>query len=169
MKTNYIIQELATNRDVFRALLSGLSEAVFFWKPTADKWCMLEIICHLRDEECEDFRTRTKQVLETPNKSLPPINPAGWVKERSYVQQDFQLTLTDFLQERDHSVEWLRSLDVPNWDNAYEHPKLGPMSAYLFLSNWLAHDYLHIRQILFLKRGYHEATANEPLDYAGNW
>jgi hypothetical protein len=28
---------------------------------------------------------------------------------------------------------------------------------------------LHIRQILFLKRGYHEATANEPLDYAGNW
>jgi hypothetical protein len=169
MKTNYIIQELATNREVFRSLLIGLAEAVYFWKPSPDKWCMLEIICHLRDEECEDFRTRIKQVLENPSNTLPPIDPVGWVQERKYLQQDFEQVLNDFLQERDHSVEWLKSLVAPKWDNAYKHPKFGPMSAQLFLSNWLAHDYLHIRQILFLKRGYHEATANEPLDYAGNW
>ena len=130
---------------------------------------MLEIVCHLLDEEVEDFRTRTKQVLEDPKKALPPIDPVGWVKQRKYIEQDFEETLARFIEERDNSLRWIRSLKIVNWDNAYQHPKFGPMTAKLFISNWLAHDYLHIRQILYLKRGFHEATSEESLAYAGNW
>ncbi len=43
------------------------------------------------------------------------------------------------------------------------------MTAKMFLSNWLAHDYLHIRQITKLKYDYLKQLTNEDLNYAGNW
>ena len=66
-------------------------------------------------------------------------------------------------------MEWLMNLDNPQWDNYYEHPKFGKMSAKLFFTNWLAHDYLHIRQILKLKFDYLKFISKEDLNYAGNW
>ncbi len=164
-----IIRELARNRDVFKHLLSGLDEEEYLWKPDPDKWCLLEIICHLHDEEKEDFRTRTKIVLESPEGPLPRIDPVGWVLERNYIGQDFKNMLSNFLRERDESLSWLRSLTSPNWDNAYQHPKFGAMSAKLYLSNWLAHDYMHIRQINRTKYSYLQQWTGEAMTYAGNW
>lgn len=164
-----IIQELARNKLVFKELLNGLPEEEYLWKQNPDKWCLLEIICHLYDEEREDFRTRTKQVLTSPELPLPKIDPVGWVNERKYLQQNFSEKLKDFLFEREQSVKWLQTLKNPGWNNAYNHPKLGKMTARLFLSNWLAHDYLHIRQITKLRYEYLKFKSAEDLSYAGNW
>ena len=169
MEYNKIIQELTRNKLVFKELLTGLGQEEYLWKQNPDKWCLLEIICHLYDEEREDFRTRTKQVLESPELPLPKIDPVGWVKERNYLHQNFSQKLDDFLSEREQSVKWLNSLENPKWNNAYDHPKLGKMTAKLFLSNWLAHDYLHIRQITRLKFDYLNYKSGEDLSYAGNW
>ncbi len=70
-----IIEELDKNRFVFENLLKNKNEEEYLWKPSPDKWCLLEIICHLYDEEREDFRARTKHTLETPNEPLPKIDP----------------------------------------------------------------------------------------------
>jgi hypothetical protein len=129
----------------------------------------LEIVCHLYDEEREDFRARLKYVLEVPTEPFPPINPTGWVTERAYLKQDYAETLNNFLKERQQSVEWLQTLTSPKWDNAYDHPKFGSMSAKMFLSNWLAHDYLHVRQIIKLKFDYLKKLTGETLIYAGEW
>jgi hypothetical protein len=139
------------------------------WKPNPEKWCLLEIVCHLYDEEREDFRARTKHTLETPNAPLPPIDPQGWVEARNYLQQNYHDKLNNFLTERELSVIWLQTLSNAKWDNAYEHPKLGRMTAKMFLANWLAHDYLHIRQITKVKFDYLKQLTNEDLSYAGNW
>lgn len=165
----YIIKELLKNREVFKTLLIGLSSEEYLWKQNVKKWCLLEIICHLYDEEREDFRARTKSVLETPTKTLNPIDPVGWVVQRNYIKMDYDIVLTGFLKERRHSVVWLKSLEAPKWDNGYIHPKLGLMTANLFLSNWLAHDYLHIRQITKLKFDYLKKISGEKLNYAGEW
>jgi hypothetical protein len=169
MNHNKIIQELIRNKLVFNELLTGLTDKEFLWKQNSDKWCLLEIICHLYDEEREDFRTRTKQVLESPELPLPKIDPVGWVIERKYLQQNFSEKLKDFLSEREQSVKWLQSLKNPKWENAYNHPKLGKMTAKLILANWLAHDYLHIRQITKLKYDHLKSKSDEDLSYAGNW
>ncbi len=169
MDYNNIITELARNKDVFSSFLSGLTQEQYLWKTHPEKWCLLEICCHLYDEEREDFRTRTKYVLETPDLPLPTFDPTKWVTERAYMQQDFESMLAKFLKERERSVEWLQSLSSPKWDNAYNHPKFGKMTAELFLTNWLAHDYLHMRQILTLKFDYLKQLTRESLTYAGNW
>jgi len=169
MKHQKIIQALARNKNIFKELLKEVSQEEYLWKINSEKWCLLEIVCHLFDEEREDFRTRTKLVLQDPKIPLPTFDPTKWPKERAYLQQNYDEKVYNFLNERDQSLDWLQSLKNPQWDNAYQHPKLGEMSASLFLANWLAHDYLHIRQILTLKFKYLEQLSQEPLTYAGRW
>jgi hypothetical protein len=169
MNHNNITLVLSKNREVFKGLLTGLTEKEYLWKTKPEKWCILEIVCHLYDEEREDFRARIKHVLEIRNEPLPPINPTGWVQERKYIYQDYAKTLEIFLREREQSVKWLETLTSTKWDNAYNHPKFGLMSAKMFLSNWIAHDYLHIRQILKIKFDYLKEHTNETLTYAGEW
>src|SRR5690554_242708 len=111
MNYTEIRKELSRNRDVFKDLLHDLTEEIYLWKLNPEKWCLLEIVCHLYDEEREDFRARTKHVLETPTEPLPPIDPQGWVEARSYIQQNYRDKLNNFLTEREQSVKWLQTLD----------------------------------------------------------
>lgn len=164
-----IFEELHSNKKVFKALLSNIPKESILWRQNSAKWSLLEVVCHLHDEEREDFRTRVKCVLEDPASPPPSFDPVLWVKERKYVDQNYNNVLSDFLKEREISVQWLKTIKDPVWSNTYLHPKLGPMSAYLFLTNWLAHDYLHIRQIIRLKFDYLKEISGESLNYAGNW
>lgn len=169
MDHSFIINKLSENKKVYSALLSEVSEEEYLYRHQKDKWCLLEIICHLYDEELYDFRTRVKSVLENPETTPPAIDPAGWVKQRNYIEQKYSEMLEKFLNERTASVEWLNSLDSPQWKNVYKHPEFGSMSAEFFLANWLAHDYLHFRQITALKYKYLESVSETNLIYAGNW
>ena len=164
-----IISALKRNKDVFNAFLSGLPKGIYEWKPAPEKWCLLEIVCHLYDEEREDFRARLKHTFETPDAPMSSINPPQWVVDRKYMEQDYEEMLANFLLERDTSIAWLEGLQTPAWKNIHYHPTLGPLSAEKFLVNWLAHDYLHYRQITATKYFYLQAHADESLDYAGNW
>ena len=169
MNHSEIIEKLDGNLEVFRAMFGNHTQEEVVWKPAPDKWGLLEILCHLYDEEREDFKARLKLALETPEKPLVKIDPLSWVTERKYIEKDFSKMLQMFLDERKASVEWLRSLSSPKWKNIHHHPTVGPIPAELFLSNWLAHDYLHFRQITFVKYQYLRNHFSGKFDYAGNW
>lgn len=169
MNNNHIIKRLEVNKVIFETLLNEKKENEYLWRPNPQKWCLLEIICHLFDEEREDFRTRVKLVLEGTTKELPQFNPEGWVLEHNYLGQNYDEKVVDFLNEREKSIIWLSSLENANWDNEFIHPKRGAMSAKLFLTNWVAHDYLHIRQIIKYQYQYLKEQTHIDLQYAGNW
>ena len=169
MMQAHVINELARNRKVFEALLAEIQTETALWKIEPNKWCLLEVVCHLFDEEREDFRARVKHCLENPELPLQPIDPVGWVTKRKYLEQDFEAKLTDFLRERDESIAWLNSLNNPSWENTHDDPKLGKMSAKKFLSNWLAHDHIHIRQINRIKYEHLNSLTENSLNYAGDW
>jgi len=169
MDYSSIILDLAKNQNIFKAQLNGIRHEEYSFKPLPEKWCMLEVVCHLADEEVEDFRTRVASVLKDPSQALPPIDPANWPSSRNYIEQDFETKVADFLSERSKSIIWLKSLANPKWDNTYQHPKLGPQSAGLFLANWLAHDFIHIRQLNRLAYEYLHHRSGINLDYAGNF
>lgn len=171
MLTDYLAQ-FSRNAAVFQAHFSGLAEAEYLWRPAAGKWNLLEILCHLRDEERDDFRARTRHILETPELPMPPIDPTGWVTVRDYAGQDFLSVFQDFFNERSLSQQWLSSLPLLSetvWDNVHHHPKIGPMSARFMLANWLAHDFLHLRQIARLRYEYLPSISGQQLFYAGDW
>ena len=169
MNSEFILKELDKNKEVFKNLLKGCQKDLIMFRPEPGKWNLLEIICHLCDEEREDFRQRVELTLNSPTEKWPHIDPPAWVSERKYIEQDFESKIIEFCKEREKSVSWLRSLQNHQWDNSYNHPKVGPVSAKLIFVNWLAHDYLHIRQIIKNKYFYLKSNYNVPLDYAGEW
>ncbi|WP_370478868.1 DinB family protein [Tamlana flava] len=166
---NNIISQLENNKYVFENLLKDIAEAQYLWRPAPDKWCLLEIVCHLVDEEIYDFRARVKHALEDSDKTMVPINPVGWVTEKNYISKNFVQTLHNFIEERNKSISWLKTLKQSNWESTLQHPDLGTMPAKLFLNNWLAHDYLHFRQIVRYKYEYFKQNSDTELSYAGNW
>jgi hypothetical protein len=169
MHPSAIVNELARHQAVFRHLLASKSADAQRWRPAPAKWSLLDIVCHLYDEERDDFRARVRHVLETPDRPPPEIDPEGWVKSRDYAAQDYETKLAAFLGEREVSIAWLRSLDSPPWDRAWRHPRLGPRSAGMFLASWLAHDYLHMRQIIRYDYHFLKERSGQDLGYAGEW
>ena len=140
------------------------------WKPTPDRWSLLEIVAHLADEEREDFRPRLDRTLHEPERDWDPIDPAGWVTSRDYASRDLETELNAYLEERARSVEWLRSLDAPDWSAARTHPVAGTLHAGDLLAAWVNHDLLHLRQITRLQFERVEAEAGRyHSEYAGEW
>jgi len=169
MRHSEIIEKLAGNRAVFTGLLKNKSRTEYLWKPKESKWCLLEIVCHLLDEEKEDFRTRVKQTLEKPSTPPPPIDPVNWVIQRKYIEQNYSEMVDRFLDERMKSIDWLQGLKNPDWSSSYRHPELGALTSEHFLTNWLAHDVLHFRQIIKLQYQYLKNSTEIDLIYAGSW
>jgi hypothetical protein len=165
-----LIGQLQRAPGVFGALLDGLDAAAMRWRPSADKWSALEVVCHLADEERHDFRLRLDLVLHDPDRPWPGIDPPAWVTERAYQKRDPAGAVEDFMHERAKSMIWLSSLENPAWQNAHQHPKLGALSAGDLLASWAAHDLLHLRQLVALRYGQlAEAAHPHTPGYAGPW
>lgn len=170
MNHETIIEQLAVNIDSFRSLFSNIPQTLVHWQPAPGKWSIIEVVNHLYDEEREDFRYRLQSVLTDPDKPWPAIAPEEWVTQRAYATRNYETSVANFLHERQESVKWLRDLSSPDWQVSYNHPQMGAMSAEMILANWLAHDYLHIRQITALKYGYlRQEVQPVSLAYAGDW
>jgi len=84
------------------------------------------------------------------------------------MDQNYDEMVNKFLQERSYSIEWLNSLPDPAWSNSYNHPELGTLTAEHFLTNWLAHDFLHFRQIIKLMYQHLDNSSEIDLAFAGN-
>ena len=63
MNHNETIKALLKNRGVFNDLLGGIPEEQYLWRSDPEAWNLLEVICHLHDEEREDFRSRMQFIM----------------------------------------------------------------------------------------------------------
>ena len=169
MKLAKATGKLRHNRGIFKSLFDSFQGDEVFLRPADGKWNMLEIVCHLLDEERLDFRARVRHIIESPEAEMPEIDPEGWVHTHGYSSRNFSSTVEDFLIERDMSLEWLETLTDGDLDKEFNHPVFGMKSARYFLMNWIAHDYLHFRQINALLYAILKDNNPENLEYAGDW
>ncbi len=169
MNLDCFTARLTSNAESIRSMIEGISDEQAHWKPDPDSWSILEVINHLYDEEKEDFRVRLDIILHKPDQPWPPIDPAGWVVERQYNQRQLQESLDNFLRERQASIRWLSGLTSPDWEATYVAP-FGKIKAGDMFSAWVAHDLLHMRQLVELHWAY-TMNLSKPyrLDYAGSW
>lgn len=170
MDLDFAINRLSANARAIAALARSASDTQARWKPSPEAWSILEVIGHLYDEEREDFRQRVDFLLHRPAQDFPPIDPQGWVTARAYNQRAPRDALEAFIDERDASLQWLKSLVDPNWESAKAHPAGGTITAGDMLAAWVAHDHLHLRQLNELHWQYLATQAAAfSLEYAGGW
>lgn len=159
------------NAETVRSIVEGIPRDEARWRPEPSRWSVLDVICHLLDEEREDFRQWIDYMLHRPGDDWPPIDPEGWVASHDYASRDLAETLDSFLEERRDSIAWLLSLGHADWEISRTHPAGGrTLRAGDLLHAWLAHDYLHIRQLTKLRFDY-AAQLLQPYSslYAGEW
>ena len=161
--------QMARNARIIRSMAEDVSEEQARWKPAPDAWSILEVINHLYDEEREDFYVHLDHILTQAVGPWPRIDPQGWVSERRYNQRDLAPSVDDFLQARDRSISWLRELPSPDWQAAVTAP-FGQITAGDVFASWVAHDLMHIRQLVRLHFAY-TVRAVQPykVAYAGDW
>lgn len=169
MQFDTLFHELTNSTEMIRALLTGITQEEAQANPSPETWSILEVVCHLYDIEREDFREHLDFILHRQNEEYHVIDPQAWVKERNYNQQNFIEMQDKFFSERRTSLEWLTSIANADWEVVYES-KYGSVSAGEMFSCWVAHDNLHIRQLVELRRARIESiTKPYPIQYAGDW
>ena len=170
MNLECLMKSLERFSRILPAAVSELDSEVATWKPAPEHWSILEVVCHLADEEVHDFRPRVRLTIESPGTAWPPFDPQQLAIDGRYNEQNLQDALERFLQERNDSLKWLRSLNRVDWDQSFEHSLMGPTPAGRIMAAWAAHDWLHLRQIS--KRFFEMVERDgEPYDvhYAGKW
>ncbi len=169
MEFSTFYQELQYSTEMIRALLSGVATEEARLKPSAESWSILEVVCHLYDEEREDFLEHLDFILHRQNEEWHVIDTDRWVTKRKYNEQNFAEIQEKFFVEREKSLTWLNGLLNPNWEKSYT-TEYRTISAGEMFACWVAHDNLHIRQLVELRRKMLEKlTKPYNLGYAGDW
>lgn len=169
MEFKALYQELENSTEMIRALLSGVTQQEAQIKPNPESWSILEVVCHLCDEEREDFREHVDFILHRQNEEWHQIDPQAWVTERNYNEQNFVEMQQKFFAERKQSLDWLMEMSKSDWVTLYTS-QYGSTSAGEMFACWVAHDNLHVRQLVELRRVKLEnMTKPFNLEYAGDW
>ena len=159
--------ELSRLPQVLEALLKDLDEAAWLARPAPAEWAPVEIVCHLRDEEVEDFGARLRVVLEGGQR-FTPIDPERWVTDRRYLEDDGPRALAAFRERRAASLALLAGIAPARLTRVVEHRRTGGLSGLDILAAWVEHDRLHLAQLsATLARGWATRWAPLHTEYAG--
>ena len=66
------------------AAVSGLAEQILRYKPSPDKWCVLEILGHLADVEII-YGYRLRQMLADTKPIIAPLDQDAWAHNLNYL------------------------------------------------------------------------------------
>ena len=169
MDLPYCTEQLNKNAQIVHNMVSEINQEQACWKPNPRIWSINEVINHMGDEEKLDFREHLDWIIHRSSESWASIDPQNWVIEKEYNIRDFQLSLQSFLKERELSLKWLRELNDLDFQSEAKAP-WGIITAGDMISSWVAHDILHMRQIIEIKWELTKLNlAPYHIEYAGQW
>lgn len=138
--------DLARLPRVLEALLAGTDDAAWRARPAASEWAPVEIVCHLRDEETEDFGARLRIVVEGGDR-FTPIDPERWAQERRYREADPATAMADLLERRAGNLTFLATVRRERLRASVPLAGGGVLSGLDLLAAWVTHDRLHLAQL----------------------
>ena len=160
-------RELARYSSLLELLVGELGETGWRARPAPDEWSPVEIVCHLRDEETEDFSARL-QVILAGGARFSPNDPERVAVDRQYRQANPSEALAAFRTRRMASLDLLGSVVPDHLLGTAERPNGGRLSGLDILASWVAHDRLHLRQLAgTLARQWAHRWAPLQVHYAG--
>ena len=171
MDLEFSVGQMAHHAEMIRSLANGVSQDQATWKPDAETWSLLGVIVHLYYTERTDFRAHLARIPSRAGES-PPIDQPEAI-EREYNLGDLSESLQGFLDERRNSISWLQSLGSRDWAVGIEIPFADSRRTFTageFFASWVAHDLLHMRQLVELHWAYTtESLEPYSVEYAGGW
>jgi uncharacterized damage-inducible protein DinB len=146
------LDHMASTPDVFRALLTGLSDEQAYWKPTPGRFSIAELLEHLSHVEAHCFRIRFDEILATDNPEVEPYDQNAFYAEGTYSNREAEESLAHWEEQREDNLEFLHGLDAKVLSRTARHTVLGQFTLANLLNEWALHDLGHIRQLAELVR-----------------
>lgn len=137
------------------AAVSGLPDKTLRYKPSPDKWCILEILGHLADAEVINAY-RLRQMLADKDPVIAPIDQDAWAKHLGYLDSSVPELVALYGLNRHATLQLLRRIKPLDLQKSAYHPELKkPLTVADMVERITAHGPNHRAQIERLKK---EAT-----------
>ncbi len=121
--------------------LAGLEPELLARRPAAGEWSALECLGHVVDTEEGVFRSRVHAIRE--GRDFAAFDPDA---EGAPAARTMGALAADFASLRAASLEALATLTEADLDRSAVHAELGPVTLRELLSEWAAHDTMHLVQ-----------------------
>ena len=133
------------------AAVSGLSEQILRYKPSPDKWCVLEILGHLADVEIV-YGYRLRQMLADTKPVIAPLDQDAWARNLNYLDSSPSELVAFYGLGRHHNLRLLRNLKASDLSRSAFHPEMqGEMTVADLVERMGGHGATHLQQIEKLK------------------
>jgi DinB superfamily len=133
------------------AAVSGLPERVLRYKPSPEKWCVLEVLGHLADVEII-YGYRLRQMLADTKPVIAPLDQDAWARNLNYLDSPPSELVAFYGLGRHHNLRLLRSLKASDLSKGALHPELQrEMTVADLVERMGGHGAGHLQQIEKLK------------------
>src|ERR1700694_1504559 len=131
----------------------GLAEKTIRYKPSPDKWCILEILGHLADVEIL-YAYRIRQMLADKDPVIAPIDQDAWAKNLGYLESSPPEVVALYGLNRHANAGVLRRLKAEDLQRSARHPELDHrVTVADYVQMMSKHGPNHLEQIERLKKG----------------
>ena len=131
--------------------VSGLSEQTLRYKPSPERWCVLEVLGHLADAEII-YGYRLRQILADTKPVIAPIDQDAWARNLNYLNSPPMELVAFYALARHHNLRLLRSVKTPDFSKSAFHPEmLREMTVAELVERMAGHGAAHLQQIERLK------------------
>ena len=134
------------------AAVSGLSPAVLAYKPTPDKWSILEILSHLADIEIV-YGYRLRQMLADEKPVIAPMDQNAWAQHLGYTEIPAPELVALYGLNRHHNLRLLRRMKPADLEKSAFHPEIHKnVTVADLVEKMSTHGTNHLEQIERLKK-----------------
>ena len=134
------------------AAVSGLPEKVLCYKPSPEKWCVLEVLGHLADIEIV-YGYRLRQMLADTKPVIAPLDQDAWARNLGYMETPPAELVAFYGIARHHNLRMLRRATAADFSKSAYHPELErEVTVAEIVERMGAHGANHLQQIEKLKR-----------------
>jgi hypothetical protein len=133
------------------AAVSGLPDKTLRYKPSPDKWCILEVLGHLSDIEIV-YAHRFRQMLADKKPVIAPMDQDAWARNLGYLETPAPELIALYGLNRHHTLQLLRRLKSGDLEKSAYHPELKhDVTVAEYVEKMGTHGTNHLAQIERLK------------------
>ena len=130
-----------------QAEVHALNPAQLAWRPSADSWCINEVLGHLIEAEQRGFAGRIRHMLEQEHPQFETWDQPAVARARGDCTRDGHDLLRTFEQLRLTSLQLVEQLRHEQLTRAGYHPIVGELTVHDVLHEWVFHDHDHLQQL----------------------
>jgi hypothetical protein len=134
------------------AAVLRLPEKVLRYKPSPEKWCVLEILGHLADIEIV-YGYRLRQMLADTKPVIAPMDQDAWARNLGYMEAAPAELVAFYGVARRYNLRVLRRVRPADYSKSAYHPELQrEVTVAEIVERMGGHGASHLQQIEKLKK-----------------